>query len=86
MPDLWEKNVVPTDYIKVKRKVKEIPDIRSFNDLLEASTLSDEDKEIIRLHYLKDKDFGFIADKLGYTDVTVKAKHRKAIMKLSKLL
>lgn len=75
-----------TDYIKVKRKVKEIPDIRSFDSLLEASTLSDEDKEIIRLHYLQDKDFGFIADTLGYTDVTVKAKHRKAIMKLSKLL
>lgn len=75
-----------TDYIKVKHKVKEIPDIRSFNGLLDASTLSDEDKEIIRLHYLQDKDFGLIADMLGYTDVTVKVKHRKAIMKLSKLL
>ena len=77
---------MPTEYIKVKRKVKEIPDIRSFNGLLEASTLSDQDKEIVRMHYLQEKDFAYIADALGYTEQTVKLKHKKAIMKLSKLL
>lgn len=75
-----------SDYIKVKREIKAIPDLRSFNGLLDASTLSDEDKLIMRLIYLKDKDFAFVADELGYSEVTVKAKHRKAIMKLSKLL
>lgn len=77
---------MPTDYIKVKHKVKDIPDKRSFNGLLEASTLSEEDKEIIRMHYLQDKDFSYIADVLGYTESNVKVKHKKAIMKLGKLL
>lgn len=77
---------MPSDYIKVKHKVKDIPDIRSFNGLLEASTLSDEDKQIMRMHYIQEKDFGFIADELGYSEATVKLRHKKAIMKLSKLL
>ena len=77
---------MPTEYIKIKRKVKEIPDIRSFNGLLEASTLSDLDKEIIRMYYIQQRDFAYIADSLGYTEQTVKLRHKKALMKLSKLL
>ncbi len=77
---------MPTEYIKIKHKVKEIPDIRSFNGLLEASTLSDLDKEIIRMYYIQQRDFAYIADSLGYTEQTVKLKHKKALMKLSKLL
>lgn len=77
---------MPTEYIKIKRKVKDIPDIRSFNGLLEASTLSDLDKEIIRMHYLQERDFSYIADVLGYNQKTIEARHKKALMKLSKLL
>lgn len=75
-----------TEYIEVKHKVKDIPDKRSFHSLLDASTLSDEDKQILIMHYLKDKDLKCIADELGYSDATVKLRHKKAIMKLSKLL
>ena len=77
---------MPTEYIKIKHKVKNIPDIRSFNGLLEASTLSDLDKEIIRMHYLQEKDFAYIADALGYNQKTIETRHKKAIIKLSKLL
>ena len=77
---------MPTEYIKIKRKVKEIPDIRSFNGLLEASTLSDLDKEIIRMHYLQERDFSYIADSLGYNQKTIETRHKKALIKLSKLL
>ena len=75
-----------SDYIKIKHKVKDIPDLYSFNSLLEASTLSDTDKEILRLHYLQDKDFSYIADALGYDPQTIKLKHKRAIIKISKLL
>ena len=77
---------MPTEYIKIKRKVKEIPDIRSFNGLLEASTLSDLDKEILRMHYLQEREFSYIADVLGYNSKTIEARHKKALIKLSKLL
>lgn len=77
---------MPTEYIKIKHRVKDIPDIRSFNSLLEASTLSDLDKEILRMHYLQERDFGYIADMLGYNQKTIESRHRKALIKLSKLL
>ena len=44
-----------------------------------------EDKTIMILHYLKDKDFRYIADELGYSESTIKYRHKKAIKKLSKL-
>lgn len=75
-----------TKHIDVRRKIKSIPSIESFDQLLEVSTLSDEDKEILRLHYLKDKDFRYIGDMLGYSESTIKYRHRKALKKLSKLI
>jgi len=59
--------------------------VRRFDDLLNESTLSDEDKEILRLHYLKGKDFRYIGDTLGYAEITIKKRHVKALSKLSKL-
>lgn len=58
--------------------------MRRFDDLLNESTLSDEDKEILRLHYLKGKDFRYIGDTLGYAEITIKKRHVKALSKLSK--
>lgn len=43
------------------------------------------DKEILRLHYLKGKDFRYIGDTLGYAEVTIKKRHAKALAKLNKL-
>lgn len=71
--------------LKARKQLKEIPDILGFNDLLEQSTLSDVDKEILRLHYLKMKDFRFIGDTLGYSESTIKKRHTKALSKLNKL-
>ena len=75
-----------SDHIDVRRRIKSIPSVASFNELLEMSTLSDEDKEILRLHYLQEKDFRFIGDTLGFSESTIKYRHKKALKKLSKLI
>lgn len=75
-----------SEHINVRRKIKSIPSVASFNELLEMSTLSDEDKEILRLHYLQEKDFRFIGDALGFSESTIKYRHKKALKKLSKLI
>ena len=74
-----------SDHIETRRKLKAIPSIYSFDELLEQSTLSDIDKDILRLHYLKHRDFRFIAEALGYAEVTIKKRHTKALSKLNKL-
>lgn len=72
-------------HIDTRRKLKGIPEVSRFDDLLERSTLTDEDKTILRLHYLKGKDFRYIGDTLGYAEVTIKKRHAKALDKLNKL-
>ena len=74
------------EHIETRRKLKEIPRKAIFDALLEQSTLSEEDKFILKLHYLEDKDFRYIADQLGYSEITIKRRHSKALSKLNKLL
>lgn len=73
-------------HIDTRRKLKEIADISSFTALLNSSTLSDIDKRILRLHYIDEKDFRYIGDMLGFSESTIKRRHRKALVKISKIL
>ena len=73
-------------HIETRKKVKEIADISSFNDLINRTTLSDIDKQILVLHYIQEKDFRYIGDMLGFSESTIKKRHKKILVKLSKVL
>lgn len=75
-----------TEHIQTRKKLKGICRVSTFEELLAQCTLSDTDKEILRLHYLQEKDFRYIGDMLGFSEVTVKQRHRKALKKLGNLL
>lgn len=75
-----------TEHIETRRKIKEIADISSFNELLEKTLLSDEEKSLLQLHYIQSKDFRYIGDMLGYSESTIKKKHKKILKKISKVL
>lgn len=75
-----------TEHLETRAKLKNISDIRDFDHLLEISTLDDTDKEILRLHYLKNKGFAYIADQLGYAEITIKKRHHRALKKLNSIL
>ena len=75
-----------SEHIKTRGKIKSIANVTTFNDLLDSCTLTEEDKELLRLHYLNGKDFRYIGDKLGFAESTIKKRHRKALQKLNKIL
>lgn len=75
-----------TAHIETRKKLKAIPLVADFEHILSLCTLSDEDKEILRLHYLHEKDFRFIGDKMGYSERTIKSRHKRALKKLSNAL
>lgn len=83
---MWQILLMSSEHIKTRNRIKQIADIRTFTDLLDACTLSDEDKEIVKLHYLQGKDFRYIGDTLGFSESTVKKRHRKILQKLNKVL
>ena len=75
-----------SEHIETRRKLKEIADISSFTSLINAATLSHTDKQLLLLHYIDEKDFKYIGDMLGYSESTIKKRHKKALSKLSKML
>ena len=72
--------------MEARNKLRNIILKTEFESLLEDYVLTDEDKELMRLHYLKGKDFRFIADALGYSETTIKKRHSKILTKVSKLI
>lgn len=72
--------------VSMQRKLKEIPDLSTFEGILKASTLNELDKKILRMHYLEELDYAFIADTLGYSESGIKKRHKKALKKLSKII
>ena len=75
-----------TEHIRIRKQLKEISLVTTFEGLLAECTLSDIDKELLRMHYLQEKDFRFIGDSLGFTEATIKARHRKALKKIGSLI
>ena len=86
MSNLREVYVMYSKHIETRHKIQEIPDVKSFKGLLDNSTLSDTDKQMLEMHYLHGKDFRYIGDTLGFSESTVKKRHKKALQKLNKLL
>ena len=60
--------------------------VEEFNDLLERTMLSTEEKQILILYYKEQKTLTYIADFLGMSEITVKRKHKKLLMKIGKML
>ena len=75
-----------SEHIDTRKKLKGIASVSSFYSLINSATLSQTDKQLLILHYIDGKDFRFIGDTLGYSESTIKKKHRKILAKLSKVL
>ena len=75
-----------SEHIDTRRKVKEIASVSSFQSLINSVTLSTTDKQILTLHYIEEKDFRYIGDTLGFSESTIKKRHRKILAKLGKVL
>ena len=70
--------------INTRSKLKQITSVKDFENLLNQTMLSEEEKQILRIHYKEQKSLSFIGDTLGMSETTVKRKHRKALLKLGK--
>ena len=71
---------------ETRRRLREMELVEDFESLLARCVLSDTDKQILKLHYLEQKDFRYIGDALGYAEKTVQQRHKKALRKISAAL
>lgn len=75
-----------SEHMDIKHKVKKINSKSSFVGMLEDSMLSDNEKDMMRMHYIEHKDFDYIADTLGYTKAGIIKMHARILKKLESLL
>lgn len=86
MPEMRNSYKKMTEHRKTKNKIKSIPSMSDFNALLDACVLSAEDKEIMRMIYVQNKTLSYIADILGYSESTIKKRHKKILSKIQKII
>lgn len=75
-----------SETVETRRKIQEIHSVKTFEDLLESCMLTDVEKSILRLHYQQGKDLAFIGDELGFSESTIKRKHRQILSKISHMV
>ena len=61
------RQAVMSEHIENRRKLQGIASISTFQDILDQTILSNEEKHLIVLHYLENKDFRY----LNKTDLVV---------------
>lgn len=76
----------PSDHIQTRQKLKDIAEVKTFEDLLERCILTDDEKFILREHYLHGRSFQSIAMQMGYSEDALKHKHQKILKKIKKIL
>lgn len=74
------------NHIEVRRKLRNICGVQEFNELLNQCILTEDEKIILRLHYLEGKNLSYIGDYLGFCEGTIKLKHKKCLEKLNNFL
>ena len=87
MPCVWndcEKEM--SEHIDTKHKIQGLERYDDFYSLINTCIMSDEDRQILKMIYIENKNLAYIGDILGYSESTIKSRHRKLLKKLNKLL
>ena len=69
-----------------RHRLSEISTVAEFNELLNICKLNDVEKAIITMHYVRGNDLAYIGDMLGYSERTIKRKHRAILHKMTNIL
>lgn len=75
-----------SEHMEVKRKIKNISDIRTFDGLLENAMLPEEQKKMLNMIYVQKKSLDFIADEMNVSIQTIKLWHKKALKKIASII
>lgn len=70
--------------MKTRNKLRDIGSVRDLESLINEVVLSEEEKQILMLHYREQKTLLYIADILGMSEATIKRKHKRLLLKIGK--
>lgn len=70
---------------ETKRKLKEIYSVKDLIELLDATLLTADEREIVWKVYKEGKTLDFVADEMGMSKASVSRKHKSALHKIGKM-
>lgn len=73
------------DRKQTRDKIKNISTIKDFDDLLKQTMLNDDDMAIMSMIYKDRLPMSIIADRLCMSESTIKRKHKRILIKISKM-
>lgn len=73
-------------HIETRRYLRQIANVATFNEVINAVILSEQEKQLMQLHYIDKQDFRFIGDKLGLSESSVKRKHREILRTIERYI
>lgn len=76
----------PSEHITTRQKLRDIAEVKTFDELLNRCVLTEEERQLMREHYLNGKSFVSISMDIGYSEDWVKHRHQKILKKIQKLL
>lgn len=71
-----------TEHINRRQELDDIADPDEVRELIDNAALDEINVQILKLRYIKRKNFGYIADTLGYAYPTVIARHNRALSRV----
>lgn len=71
--------------MNTRKKLRRISSVEDFEDLLEKTMLSEEERQLVILHYREQKPMSYIADVMNMSETSVKRKHKKILNKMQKM-
>lgn len=75
-----------TERLETRRKLRAVVGVQDFQKLLDTCVLTEDEKTILKLHYIDGKNLALIGDILGFSESTIKTKHAKCLDKLKYFL
>lgn len=73
-------------HMEIKGKLKNINKRVTFDELIQQSMLNEKEKQLMIMYYVEGKDFGYIADIMGYSKAGIAKMHKRALKKIESLL
>lgn len=70
---------------ETRNRLKNVCTVTEFEDILNQAMISDEDRELLIMHYKERKPLSLIADTLGLSEIAIKKRHHKILIKVGKL-
>lgn len=77
---------MPSDHVERRHAAETVPRREDLLKAIEQANIEDIDREILIMHYVHKKPWGYIADVKGYSTRQIVRRHKVALVKIVAIL